>query len=83
MNLLRIAFLCAAMIGLAGLSAVRAEDKPVSPNGAVTPQQPPVHCEGQNCLPPTEDHVEECKGQDCTPAPTTDQTPAPEIEQVK
>ncbi|MBA1144290.1 hypothetical protein [Mesorhizobium neociceri] len=83
MNLLRTAFLCTAIVGLAGLSVVHAEDKPVPSNGAVTPEQPPVHCEGQNCLPPAEDHVEECKGQACTPAPATNQTPAPEIEQVK
>ena len=81
MNLLRTALLCAAMIGSAGLSVVRAEDQPVPPTA--TPQQPRVHCEGQNCLPPAEDHVEACKGQDCTPVPATDQAPAPEIEQVK
>lgn len=83
MNLLRTALFCAAMIGLAGVVSVRAEDQPVSPNAAAVPEQPPVHCEGQNCLPPAEDHVEECKGQDCTPVPSTDQAPAPEVEQVK
>ena len=83
MNLLRTALLCAAMIGLAGVVSVRAEDQPVSPNAAAVPEQPPVHCEGQNCLPPAKDHVEECKGQDCTPVPSTDQAPAPEVEQVK
>jgi hypothetical protein len=83
MNLLRTALLCAAMIGLAVLSVVRAEDQSVSRNATATSEQPPVHCEGQNCLPPAEDHVEACKGQDCTPVPETDQAPAPEIEQVK
>jgi hypothetical protein len=81
MNLLRTALLWAAMIGLVGLSVVRAEDQPVAPTA--TSEQPPVHCEGENCLPPAEDHVEACKGQDCTPVPETDQAPAPEIEQVK
>jgi len=81
MNLLRIAFLCAAITGLA--PAVRADDKPVAPKGEVALPQPAVHCEGRNCLPATEDPVEECKGQDCTLAPAIDQTPGPEIEQVK
>lgn len=88
MNLLRIALLCTAMIGLAGMPTVRAEDQPVppvnvDPNGAAAPEQPPVHCEGQNCLPPAENPVQECEGQDCTPAPLIEQTPAPLIEQVK
>lgn len=81
MNLLRTALFCTAIIGL--VPAVRAEDKPVPPNGEVTPLQPAVHCEGQNCLLPTEDPVQECKGQDCTPAPAIDQPPGPEIQQVK
>lgn len=84
MNLLRIALLCAAMIGPVGVLAVRAEDQPAAPNGGAEPERPPVHCEGQNCLPPAENPVLDCKGQDCTPAaPTTDQMPAPEIEKVK
>ena len=84
MNLLRIAFLCAAIVGLTGVPAVRAEDQPAQPNGqAATEQTPAIHCEGQNCLPPAKDPVLDCKGQDCTPAPATDQTPAPEIQKVK
>lgn len=84
MNLLRIALLGAAMTVLTGVLAARAEDQPAKPNGQATTQQlPPVHCEGQNCLPPAEDPVLDCKGQDCKPAPTTDQTPGPEIEKVK
>lgn len=82
MNLLRIALLCTA-IGLVGPAAVRAEDQPAAATNEIAPEVPPVHCEGQNCLPPAEDTVEACKGQDCTPAPVIDQTPAPEIEQVK
>lgn len=81
MNFLRIALLCTAMIGLAG--SVRAEDRPVPQDSETTKEQPPVHCEGQNCLPPADDPVEECTGQDCTPAPLIEQTPAPLIEQVK
>lgn len=81
MNFLRIALLCTAMIGLAGMPAVRAEDQPVAQDGETTKEQPPVHCEGQNCLPPADDPVEECTGQDCTPAPPTES--APQIEQVK
>jgi len=84
MNLLRVALLCAAMTGLADGLGVHAEDQPAQPNGqAGTEQTPPVHCEGQNCLPPAEDPVLDCKGQDCKPAPATDQTPASEIEKVK
>lgn len=83
MHLLRMALLCAAIVGLAGPLAVSAEEQPAPPNGQAVPEQPAVHCEGQNCLPPAEDPVLECKGQDCAPAPATDQTPAPEIEQVK
>lgn len=79
MNLLRTALFCTALIALA-MPAVRAEDQPVPPNGEAAPEQPPVHCEGQNCLPPADDPVEECKGQDCTPAPPVD--PGPQIEQV-
>ncbi|MDX8523780.1 hypothetical protein RFM68_04600 [Mesorhizobium sp. MSK_1335] len=83
MNLLRTALLCAAITGLAGLQPVRAEDQPAQSNGDATQQQPAIHCEGQNCLPPAEDHVLDCKGPDCTPAPPADQTPAPEIKKVK
>ncbi|CAN7630169.1 hypothetical protein LJR234_004991 [Mesorhizobium amorphae] len=83
MNLLRIALLCTAMIGLVAPPAVRAEDQPAAANSEIAPEVPSVHCEGQNCLPPAEDPVEACKGQDCTPAPVIDQTPAPEIEQIK
>ena len=84
MNLLRIALLCAAMTSLAGGPSVRAEDQPTQPNAqAATEQSPPVHCEGQNCLPPAEDPVLDCKGQDCKPSPATDQTPGPEIQKAK
>ena len=83
MNLLRSVFLCAAMIGLAGASVVRAEDQPAQPNGDTAQQQPAIHCEGQNCLPPEDDPALECKGQDCTPAPATDQPAGPEIKKVK
>lgn len=79
MNLLRIALLCTAMIDLA-MPAVRAEDQPVPQNNKAATTQPPVHCEGQNCLPPAKDPVQECTGQDCTPAPPTE--PGPEIEQA-
>lgn len=84
MQLLRTVLLCATMIGLAGVPAVRAEDQPAQPNAQAPAQpSPAIHCEGQNCLPPAEDPVLDCKGQDCTPAPATDQTPDPEIEKVK
>ena len=83
MNWLKTSLLCTAIVGLVGLSAVHAEDKPAPPNGELAPLQPPIHCEGQNCLPPAEDPVLDCKGQDCKPAPATDQTPASEIEKVK
>jgi len=84
MNLLRIALLCATVICLAGVAAVHAEDQPTRPNAATTAQpSPAIHCEGQNCLPPAQDPVLDCKGADCTPAPPTDQTPAPEIQKVK
>lgn len=82
MKMLQTALLCAAMAGLAGLQPVRAEDQPVQANGDA-PQQPAVHCEGQNCLPPKDDPALECKGQDCTPAPATDQPAGPEIKKVK
>jgi len=72
------------MIGLAGVPAARADDQPAQPNAATTAQPlPAIHCEGQNCLPPAQDPVLDCKGADCTPAPPTDQTPAPEIQKVK
>lgn len=84
MNLLRIALLSAAMSGLAGVPAAHAEDQPAQQNGQATKEPvPPVHCEGQNCLPPAEDPVLDCKGQDCKPAPATGQTPGQEIEKVK
>ncbi|UCI05262.1 hypothetical protein [Mesorhizobium sp. B1-1-8] len=83
MNLLRIALVCAAMISLAGVPAVRAEDQPAPSKGEKAPEQPPVHCKGQNCLPPAENPVQECKGPDCTPVPAPDQTPPPVIEKVK
>lgn len=83
MNLARITLLCMAMISLAGLQVVRAEDQPASQSGEAAQEQPAVHCEGQNCLPPKDNPVQECKGQDCTPAPATDKPPAPVIEQVK
>ena len=83
MNWLKTSLLCTAIVGLVGLSAVHAEDKPAPPNGELAPLQPPIHCEGQNCLPPAEDPVLDCKGQDCKPAPATDQTPGLEIEKVK
>ncbi|RWM11172.1 MAG: hypothetical protein EOR71_04345 [Mesorhizobium sp.] len=83
MKLLRIALVCTAMVGLAGVLPVRADDQPAPQNGEKAPERPPVHCEGQNCLPPAENPVLDCKGQDCTPAPTTDQMPAPEIKKVK
>ncbi|BCM20063.1 hypothetical protein [Mesorhizobium sp. J8] len=81
MNLLRTVLLCAAMTGLAGLRPGFAEDQPAQPNGEAA--QPPVHCQGQNCLPPKDDPALECKGQDCTPAPATDQPTGPEIKKVK
>ncbi|TIP06189.1 MAG: hypothetical protein E5X76_08130 [Mesorhizobium sp.] len=83
MNLLRTVLLCAAMTGLAGLQPVHAEDQPAQPNVDAAQQLPPVHCEGQNCLPPSNDPALECKGQDCTPAPATDQPTGPEIKKVK
>ncbi|MGX8013724.1 hypothetical protein ACVDG8_034535 [Mesorhizobium sp. ORM8.1] len=84
MNLLRTALLCAALTSLAGAPAVRADDQTAQPTGQTTTQKPPaIHCEGQNCLPPADDPVLDCKGADCTPAPPADQTPAPEIQKVK
>ncbi|MBZ9850030.1 hypothetical protein LB565_18775 [Mesorhizobium sp. CA14] len=83
MNLLRTALLCAVMTSLAGLQPVLAEDQPVQSNDDAAQQQPPVHCEGQNCLPPKNDPALKCKGQDCTLAPTTDQPAGPEIKKVK
>jgi hypothetical protein len=83
MNLLRTALLCAVVTGLAGLQPVLAEDQPAQSNGDAAQQLPPVHCEGQNCLPPRNDPALECKGQDCTPAPATDQPTGPEIKKVK
>lgn len=80
MKLLGIALLCTAMIGL-GMPPVRAEDQPALPNSEAATEQPPVHCEGQNCLPPADNLVQECTGQDCMPAPPTE--PGPEIEQVE
>lgn len=83
MNLLRTALLCAAMNSLVGAQPIHAEDQPAQPNGGATQQQPAVHCEGQNCLPPKDDPALECKGQDCTPAPAADQPAGPEIKKVK
>lgn len=83
MNLLRITLLCAAMTVLAGLQPLRAEDQPAQSNNDATQEQAAKHCEGQNCLPPKDNPVQECKGQDCTLALATDQPPAPLIEQVK
>lgn len=80
MNLLRSAFLCAVLIGLTGASAARADDQPAQ---ATTQPSAAIHCEGENCLPPADDPVLDCKGADCTPAPPTDQTPAPEVQKVK
>ena len=79
MNFLRIVLLCMATIGLVGMPVARSEDQPLPPvstDGNDAPVQP-LHCEGQNCLAPAEDPVEECKGQDCSLAPQNEQTPPP------
>ena len=84
MNLVRTALLCVAATCLSGLQPGLAEDQPAQSNGNATQQQQPaVHCEGQNCLPPQDDPALECKGQDCTPTPATDQPAGPEIKKVK
>ena len=78
MQWLRLVLLCTA-IG-SGLQTVvaAAEDQPVPPvyvgpeNEAEEqgePWRPAVHCEGQNCLPPQDNPVQECEGGDCAPAP--------------
>ena len=33
------------------------------------PADPPAVCQGQNCLPPEENPVQQCEGQGCTPEP--------------
>ena len=80
MTYLRI-LLTLALIGLSGAQA-RAEDKP-APIDQPAPKQapvPPVHCDGQDCLPPVDESLKVCDGQDCTLAPPVQ--PAPEIEHV-
>ncbi len=71
MQFIRAALLCAVILAPA---AAWAEDVPpvfVDPNQPACegencpPEQPAVHCEGQNCLPPADNPVEECEGQDC------------------
>jgi hypothetical protein len=59
-----------------GSIVAAAKDQPVPPVYVATenedqgePEQPAVHCEGQNCLSPEDNPVQECEGQDCTPAP--------------
>ncbi len=45
------------------------------------PDHPAVSCQGVDCLPPEVNGVEDCKGQDCTPAPPGE--PGPQTEQVQ
>jgi hypothetical protein len=59
----------------ASLFAEEEADEPVGPvyvpdesqDGA--PSEPPATCEGQDCLPATDNPVQECRGLDCMPAP--------------
>ena len=81
----RIALLCWVLTGLAGMPPAHAQDQPVPPVSDTNDGVAPEHCSGQACLPPTEDPLEECKGQDCTLAPPVDEQtpPAPEILHIK
>lgn len=79
MHSVRVAILCAALLGPAlHQIAAAAEDQPVPPvyvdpedqaEDEALPEQPAVHCEGQNCLPPEDNPAQECEGQNCAPAP--------------
>lgn len=62
-----------------GLPALaQQDDAPVPPVYVPEEQQddapsgPPAICEGQNCLPPEQNPVQECEGQGCTPQPSDD-----------
>ena len=57
------------------------EDGPVPPVYVPEEQQdgvpadPPAVCQGQNCLPPEENPVQQCDGQGCTPEPPPSRAP--------
>lgn len=79
--LLRI-FLASVLIGVSSMQAL-ADDKPATPSDQPVAQPapvPPVHCDGQDCLPPADNSVKTCDGQACTLAPPVQ--PVPEVEHV-
>lgn len=68
--------LCAALTLSWPLAAAAEDNGPVPPvyvpdhdTDDDVPEQPAVHCQGQNCLPPEENPVLECEGPDCDPEP--------------
>jgi hypothetical protein len=76
MKLLRLVALCVAMTMSWSAAALANDDSPVPPvyvpdneDDADVPEQPPIHCQGQNCLAPEANPVLECEGPDCDPAP--------------
>ena len=77
MALLRLIILLVVMTWIGLVAAMAEEDGPVPPvyvpdnedHDANAPEQPVIHCEGLNCLPPEENPVLECDGPDCDPTP--------------
>jgi hypothetical protein len=72
---IRAALASTILLALGAPMAAQEEDGPVPPvyvpeeQQNNTPADPPVVCQGQNCLPPEENPVQQCEGQNCTPSP--------------
>jgi hypothetical protein len=72
---IRAALASAILLASATLMLAQQDDGPVPPVYVPEEQQdnvpsgPPAVCQGRNCLPPGENPVQQCEGQDCTPEP--------------
>ena len=72
---IRVALASAILLASWVPIAAQEEDGPVPPVYVPEEQQddvpsdPPAVCQGQNCLPPEENPVQQCGGRDCTPEP--------------
>jgi hypothetical protein len=72
---IRTALVSAILLASATPMLAQQDDGPVPPVYVPEEQQdnvpsgPPAVCQGRNCLPPGENPVQQCEGQDCTPEP--------------
>ena len=76
MNWMRAVLACAKLVYSGPPLLAQEENEPVPPVYVPDGQRddaasdPPVSCQGQECLSPADNPVEECKGQGCAPEPT-------------